>query len=983
MAGSESQPPEDGSPPRGLSVTPPETTKIGSAVFALARACFNKPWAVVVGTVVLLAVSFLGAKRLRLDTDLTKLLPRTFESVRNLDVLAERSFGLGYVTVVASGVEPDQLRAFARDFGPKLEALESIQYVDYERPVKWFRDRALYYLELEELEDLRDQLEERYVWEVRKRSPMHDLGLEELGEAPELNLDELRNKQKDRAKTSGIKLSDEPFLIDEERKMIVLLAKPGTRSTDVGKADDVVKEVQALVDATDTSPYGNLEIQLSGSYKKKVDQKKQIEKDLSLSSALAAALMILYLGFHFRRGTGIALVLVPLLVGLGLTLGFAGFAIGSLNLLTGFIGAILLGIGIDHGIHLVGRFDEERQRGHTVQTALAPMFADSGRAALLAALTTIFAFAGVAFSEFRAFREFGILAAVGTGVILIAYCTVLPAMLALVPSGKPKAKKVTVAPFARALPRWAPMAFWLAALGAAGAVSFVNRTSFDYDFASLEDSSLPSVQLDKEVNRLLGRSQSPLVALGDGPEKEVAIAKAIRAKIEELGDESTVQMVLSLSDLVPPEQADKKEIMDEIRDTLERIKPEWLEDEQRSGREELLALTKPAPFTRDDLPKEVSRQFMGAASKDTFVLIFPAVSLSDGNGVRRLADQMATVKLPDGSRPLITGEPLVTADVLDMVFRESPTVLGVTALLVLIALGLALRRVWMAASCMMVATMTLLVTGGLMPLLNVQFNYLNVVMLPVLFGIGVDGSVHVVTRLHAGASIDEVVSETGRSIAGAILTTMLGFGAMLLADHPGLRSLGAVALIGLAVNLLVCLVLLPAFVALRGVTAPRRDDEAPRSFWPTLGATVGLAGLSPVAPGTMGALVAIPLTPLLALLSPAMRVIPLVLLSVGGWLVARRYMVGDDRDDPQEIVVDELAGCAIAVAVAPAEPLWVLVGFVLFRFFDIVKPWPINWLGDRHGAFGVMADDIAAGIAGAAIIALLRYGGPMWGWWTI
>ncbi|HHH28136.1 MAG TPA: hypothetical protein ENK57_07295, partial [Polyangiaceae bacterium] len=688
MAGSESQPPEDGSPPRGLSVTPPETTKIGSAVFALARACFNKPWAVVVGTVVLLAVSFLGAKRLRLDTDLTKLLPRTFESVRNLDVLAERSFGLGYVTVVASGVEPDQLRAFARDFGPKLEALESIQYVDYERPVKWFRDRALYYLELEELEDLRDQLEERYVWEVRKRSPMHDLGLEELGEAPELNLDELRNKQKDRAKTSGIKLSDEPFLIDEERKMIVLLAKPGTRSTDVGKADDVVKEVQALVDATDTSPYGNLEIQLSGSYKKKVDQKKQIEKDLSLSSALAAALMILYLGFHFRRGTGIALVLVPLLVGLGLTLGFAGFAIGSLNLLTGFIGAILLGIGIDHGIHLVGRFDEERQRGHTVQTALAPMFADSGRAALLAALTTIFAFAGVAFSEFRAFREFGILAAVGTGVILIAYCTVLPAMLALVPSGKPKAKKVTVAPFARALPRWAPMAFWLAALGAAGAVSFVNRTSFDYDFASLEDSSLPSVQLDKEVNRLLGRSQSPLVALGDGPEKEVAIAKAIRAKIEELGDESTVQMVLSLSDLVPPEQADKKEIMDEIRDTLERIKPEWLEDEQRSGREELLALTKPAPFTRDDLPKEVSRQFMGAASKDTFVLIFPAVSLSDGNGVRRLADQMATVKLPDGSRPLITGEPLVTADVLDMVFRESPTVLGVTALLVLIALGL-------------------------------------------------------------------------------------------------------------------------------------------------------------------------------------------------------------------------------------------------------------------------------------------------------
>lgn len=965
---------------RSLSIAPPaHTTRLGGALAKLARWCHGHPWLVIGLAIALLGLSYLGARRLSLDTDLTKLLPRTFESVRNLDVLEERGFGVGYVTVVASDGEPEQLRQFARDFAPKLEALESIDYVDYERPVKFFKKRALYYLDVEELEDLRDQLEARYIWEVRKRSPMHDLGLDELSdEPPELDLESLQGKHEERAERSGFELSAEPFLLDEESEMIVLLARPALRASDVGKASGVVKEVEALIGETDTSEYGDLTLQLSGRFKKKADQKTQIEKDLSMSSLLAIGVMVLYLGFHFRRVGGIALVLLPLITGLGWTFGFGGFVIGQLNLLTGFIGAILLGIGIDHGIHLVGRYDEERGRGLTVEQALLPTFAESGRAAMLAALTTIFAFIGVALSDFRAFREFGILAAAGSSLILVSYGTVLPALLALIGGGETKLKPTKIVPFARALPRWAPAAFWLAALAAAGAGSFVQRTSFDYDFASLEDSRLPSFQLDREVNRMLGRSQTPLVAVGAGPEEEVEIAAAIRAESKERGDDSTIHNVVALGDLVPPSQVDKQEILEEIRDTLERIKPAWLKDDQRSGREDLLAMTKAEPFGRDGLPVEITRQFKGAASEAGFVLIYPSVSLSDGHGVRKLAGELGSVRLENGERPRIVGEALVTADVLDMVFEETPTVLGLTALLVALALGLVLRRFWMAGSCMLVATMTLLVTAGLMPLLDVQFNYLNVIMLPVLFGIGVDGSVHVVTRLHAGASIDEVVSETGRSIAGAILTTMLGFGALLLADHPGLRSLGAVAVIGLAVNLLVCLVFLPAFVALRGARAPVRD--APR--WSVLGATVGLAGLSPIAPGTMGALAAIPLAAGFALISPAARAIPLVLLAVGGWWVSKRYMEGDDRDDPQEIVVDELAGCAIAIAVAPSEPLWVLVGFVLFRFFDIVKPWPINWLGRRHGAFGVMADDIAAGIVGAAVIVILRFGGPAFGWWS-
>ena len=126
--------------------------------------------------------------------------------------------------------------------------------------------------------------------------------------------------------------------------------------------------------------------------------------------------------------------------------------------------------------------------------------------------------------------------------------------------------------------------------------------------------------------------------------------------------------------------------------------------------------------------------------------------------------------------------------------------------------------------------------------------------MPVLFGMAVDGAVHMVMRHAEDGDLVATVSETGRAVAGAILTTTLGFAAFTLAHHPGLGSLGRVAVLGLAVNLVVCLVLLPSGIALVERIRGQRDGRGIR-----LVVTTGLAGDSPVAPGTMGALVALPL----------------------------------------------------------------------------------------------------------------------------
>ena len=122
------------------------------------------------------------------------------------------------------------------------------------------------------------------------------------------------------------------------------------------------------------------------------------------------------------------------------------------------------------------------------------------------------------------------------------------------------------------------------------------------------------------------------------------------------------------------------------------------------------------------------------------------------------------------------------------------------------------------------------------------------------------------------------------------------------------------------------------------------------------------AGLAPWAPGTMGTLVAIPLYLLLQGLSPGTYLLLLIgLFLIGLWACdkAARELGGGD---PGAIVWDEILGYLVTMALAPPGWIWILLGLVLFRFFDILKPWPIGPLDRRvTGGLGILLDDLIAG----------------------
>ena len=134
------------------------------------------------------------------------------------------------------------------------------------------------------------------------------------------------------------------------------------------------------------------------------------------------------------------------------------------------------------------------------------------------------------------------------------------------------------------------------------------------------------------------------------------------------------------------------------------------------------------------------------------------------------------------------------------------------------------------------------------------------------------------------------------------------------------------------------------------------------------------SGLAPVAPGTAGTLAAIPVYLLLQHLAiPVYAAVTAMLFLVGlpvcGW-TARKLGV---HDHPA-IVWDEVVGYLVTMFAAPAGWQWVLAGFVLFRLFDVAKPWPIRWCDRQvHGGLGIMLDDLLAGIMAALVLQLAVY----------
>ncbi len=793
------------------------STAVGQGLGRLAAWSARKPALVLALTAISVALAGYTAKTLKIQADLVGLLPKTFDSVKNVNRFQAEFGEIGYVVVVASGGTSDELRAFADALAPRLADLPDVRYVDHKRPASFMQDRALYYVETDKLADLRDQIEDRAVWEKRKANPLY-VDIED-GEAPPVDIEgwltDVRKGRGNSAHTQG------DYYLDEAQGLIGIFAKPKGRGLDLKAANQVVRAVKAETEKVQAEGFSQITFELGGGATKKVDQQRMIEGDLKISTMVALLLVLIYLGIHFRRVAAIALILVPLLTGITWSFGFASAAFGVLNILTAFIGAMLIGLGIDHGIHLLGHYETERGLSANAQEAIQRSFSNTGVGAVTATITTMVGFFGLAFSEMRAFREFGIIAGTAMFFLLFAYVTVLPAMIAVAEKMGWRPPQSAPDPTPKLLLRLVKkpiLVFGLIFAVLTASVVGLTKLEFDFNFRNLVTSEEVSFRLDAVIDGLLGYSQAPVAVLTQGRAHEVETAKALRAQIAKSDGKSTLDIVAGSSDLIPADQEDKYELLQDIAASIENIDDSAMPEAHRKELPRFKRMVNAEPFGFEDLPTEVQRRFVTLDGKrGSFVLVYPAVDLSHGAKAAEFASEVRATRTGTCA-VAAAGGPMVMADVFNMVVRESPPTLGLTVLLVLIVTWLLVGNLKAAMLVLLPALMTLLLTLGLLPFTSIPLNYLNIVIIPVLFGLSVDGGAHLVTRGTTTQNLDVLVGEVGRGVGGSILTTALGFGALMMANHLGLRSFAALALFGLAGTTLASLVVTPAALWL---TRPR------------------------------------------------------------------------------------------------------------------------------------------------------------------
>ncbi len=775
----------------------------------------RRPAATLVVVAMLTAAAFFGVRRLSVETDLTALLPERFDSVRDLNRLREKIGATGFVLVVARANDTDALRRFADDAAEKLSALERVDFVQHRRSTEFFRSRALYYLETEDIEEITDRIDETIRWHKKQANPLF-VDLED-SKPPSLDFSHLKNRHVPLERT--ISGSGGDYFLAEGGKLIVLFVRPTEGASDFRFTQQVMADVQSALGKMDASAYGDLRIELGGRYKKRLEQQSIIEGDLGRTSGLALALLVGFVVLHFRRWGAVPLLLGPLVIALFWLLGLTGILFGQLNILTAFVGTILLGMGIDHGIHFLGRYQFERQQRASVEEAIERTFSQTGRGVLLAGLTTAVGFLGLAVSRFRAFQEFGIIAGLGILLVVVAYFVVLPAGLALLGrwvEPTPTARIEPTTSFVRLLLRQSTIALALSSAVFFGLGMASTRAEFDYDFRTLEGGDIPAYALDEIVDRIVGRNQTPIVILADDVDAEAAAAESLRKRVEAATEASRIDFVVAAGDVVPDQQDDKAERIEELRDVIAKVPEGRVDDDDRARLDELREMAEAEPFGLSDVPIAIRRQF----KERGVVLVFPRVSLSDGKAVMALAKEVRGIPLPGDKAVSAAGGVMIMADILDLVTQEAPIVTALTFALVFVAMWVLLGELRLAVFCLAPAVVTVAATIGGAGLVGLKLNYLNVVVLPVLFGMAVDAGVHLVIRGSLGGeSFEMAVAETSRAVWAAAVTTAAGFGALLLAHHPGLRSFGQLALIGLSAMLGASIIWL---VALIGVRRPRR-----------------------------------------------------------------------------------------------------------------------------------------------------------------
>jgi len=861
------------------------TRLLGNLANRLVSFSVRRAWLTVAASLLLTAGAlWYCVATLEIDTDNADLLSAELP-FRQDDRALKKSFPQlsNNIVVVVDAPTPDQADDAARRLLEGLKKQPDLFPVIFDPMSEpYFRNSGLLFLEEEKLAELLEQLVDSQAFigslaadpSLRGLFELLTLAVTEAEKGPGTDrltpflkkLTEAVRAHNEGAQTvfswqdvmgGGIAEASNP------RRFLVL--QPALDYGSLAPAGAAMTEIRRLAEDLRLTTDNGFRVRLTGGAPMEQEELASVAEGMGLAGAVSVVLVITLLFAAFRSGAMVVAAIAALFVGLIWTAGFAAVAVGRFNLISVAFAVLFIGLSVDFAIHLALRIREEMAGGRIFAEA-GPEAAGKIAGALgLCALAAAIAFFSFLPTDYAGLAELGIIAGAGMFIALIANLTFFPALLQILPIGKPPRAAVQTAPATGSVwqVRHGRTIVFGAAVLAAGAAIIAADAQFDFDPLNLRNPETESVATMMELMDDAEGSLYSADVLAANRDEAIAL-------IGKLRDLSSVDRTISAANFVPGDQKEKLALIEEAgflilpalsaprkpvpgpkgnRVAIDRFIDAAKKLDQKddaglaaavkalavplakaglTGDAGLLGLEKNLTGTLsgrlDALADGLSARQVGIADlpasvRDRYIdsdgrwriEVYPAGNARDAAVLSRFVEELQSVA------PRATGSPVIIVEAGRVVIGSFVTaaVISVVAIstLVLVLLG-GIGNVLLVFAPL---TLAALLTGAFSVLVGLPFNFANIIVLPLLFGLGVASAIHLVMRSRDGSGAAAVFgTSTPRAVFFSALTTIGSFASIALSSHPGTASMGVLLAVAIGFTLACTVILLPALLSLRG-----------------------------------------------------------------------------------------------------------------------------------------------------------------------
>ncbi|HEU5194382.1 MAG TPA: MMPL family transporter, partial [Methylomirabilota bacterium] len=818
---------------------PAGTPPTGRFLSRVVRVMIRRPWLTVAVCLALAMIGGIYTKRaLTFQTSSVQLMPSQHLYVQRFkDYL--RDFGeLNDIVIVIEAPSVPRAQAYADRLAADIRRLPGAGRIAYRVDPELFTGQALLYLSNEKLEDLTDKIRlhrrfiERYAAkpslaelfdaiadEIARRLALGfvDLGLD-TGPKEKLDAgfvatllgvvgDRLDGLAEDaspwgRVFTAAADQERSGYFLSADDRLLFLLVEPRREAANFADNEHFVAGIRRAIQ-TLRAEFPDVAAGATGTPALSNDEMLTAFHDSQWSTILAAALTVGVLIAVMRRAVEPLVMLAVLLVSLAWSLGIITGVVGHLTVFSVMFMSLLIGIGIDYGVYVFFRYEEELARGRTRVEALTVMASHSGPGILFGSLTAAGTFGVLMLTEFRGIQEFGFIAGIAILMAFVAMMTLLPALLVLLHrrraagyAGAPEGEdEVRLLQRIRRHPR--PIVA-VAAVLTLGSVLGLPAVHFDYNRLNLQAKGTESVIWERKImkSRRSGfaalasaRTLDELKAKRDAFAALPAVSEVTSVlKLIPADQEAKIAAVGRLAPLVaevqfrsaPPAdpaavrralttlrhrlqialtEAEGQTSIDALRSAYERAgtmlarleksdaglterlarAQATLRDDFASKLTKLQANLQPRPVTLEELPPDLTRKFVGASGQ-LLMFVYPAIDTWEREGAREFVRQLRTVD------PAVTGSPVISYEASRLM--ETAYFQGTlyAALLVSLLSAVMLRRPSDTLLALVPLALGTLWTVGSMRVLGLSFNLANVWGLPLIIGASAEYGLMVVLR---------------------------------------------------------------------------------------------------------------------------------------------------------------------------------------------------------------------------------------------